>query len=113
MPYYNFFTRFDLASSNGDYKTEYNKMQSHGGGVNPALLAAVSIATANEGVDLTTLRTHMSSAPSSAASSATNALLAAVSQQDATMDPSFIFEPLSVMHQQGYFSAPPRVSEYK
>lgn len=113
VPYYNFFTRFDIASSNADYKSEYNKVQTHGGGVDPALLAAVSIAKANERVNLTTLHTHLPTGPATDASSATNALLAAVSKQDSSMDPSFIFEPLSVMHQQGYFSAPPRVSEFK
>lgn len=105
MAYYNIFTRFDRSTSNSEYK-----VQSNGGGVNPALLAAVSIATANESEDLTPLRPHL---PQTSASSATNALLAAVSEQDTTMDPSFIYEPLAVMHQQGYFNPAPRVSEYK
>lgn len=105
--YTNIFTRFDQKGSNVEYK-----VQSHGGGVNPALLAAVSIAaSANDADDLTTLRTHLPT--SSGPSSATNALLAAVSEQDATMDPSFIYEPLAVMHQQGYFNPAPRVGEYK
>lgn len=108
MAYYNIFTRFDQTTSvNNEYK-----VQSNGGGVNPALLAAVSIAqSANDADDLTTLRTHLPT--SSASSSATNALLAAVTEQDATMDPSFIYEPLAVMQQQGYFNPAPRVSEYK
>lgn len=105
--YTNIFTRFDQKGSNTEYK-----VQSHGGGVNPALLAAVSIAaSANDVDDLTTLRTHLPT--SSGPSSATNALLAAVSEQDASMDPSFIYEPLAVMHQQGYFNPAPRVGEYK
>lgn len=105
--YYNIFTRFDqtTASLNNEYKVQSNG----GGGVNPALLAAVSIATsANEMDDLTPLHNHMP-----ASSSATNALLAAVTEQDASMDPSFIYEPLAVMHQQGYFNPAPRVGEYK
>lgn len=107
MAYYNIFTRFDRPGS------EY-KVQSHSGiGLNPALLAAVSIATAHENADLTTLRTHLTNTPASAASSETNALLAAVSKQDASMDPNFIYEPLAVMHQQGYFNPAPRVGEYK
>lgn len=108
MAYYNIFTRFDQSTSNNEYKVQSN----HGGGVNPALLAAVSIAaSANDSDDLTMLSTH---APTtSTTNSATNALLAAVSEQDATMDPSFIYEPLAVMHQQGYFNPAPRVSEYK
>ncbi|XP_031623770.1 Krueppel homolog 1 isoform X2 [Contarinia nasturtii] len=108
MSYYtNIFTRFDQKTPNHEYK-----VQSNGGGVNPALLAAVSIAAQqNEADDLTTLRPHMPAA--SGPSSATNALLAAVSEQDTTMDPSFIYEPLAVMHQQGYFNPAPRVSEYK
>lgn len=117
--YYNIFTRFDQTTvSNNEYKVQSNGSGSGsgggggGGGVNPALLAAVSIATsANEADDLTTLRNHMPT--SSASSSATNALLAAVTEQDATMDPSFIYEPLAVMHQQGYFNPAPRVGEYK
>lgn len=116
--YYNIFTRFDqtTASVNNEYKVQSNGNigagGGAGGGVNPALLAAVSIATsANEADDLTTLRNHMPT--SSASSSATNALLAAVTEQDATMDASFIYEPLAVMHQQGYFNPAPRVGEYK
>lgn len=106
MTYYNMFTRFDQSTSNQDYK-----VQSNGGGVNPALLAAVSIAaSANESDDLTILRNHL---PATSSSSATNALLAAVNEQDAIMDHSFIYEPLAVMHQQGYFTPAPRVSEYK
>lgn len=112
--YYNIFTRFDQHQTTGPMNNEY-KVQSNGGGgggVNPALLAAVSIATsANDVDDLTTLRNHMPT--SSGPSSATNALLAAVTEQDATMDPSFIYEPLAVMHQQGYFNPAPRVGEYK
>lgn len=110
--YYNIFTRFDQPTTiNNEYKVQSNG-GGGGGGVNPALLAAVSIATsANEADDLTTLRNHMPT--SSASSSATNALLAAVTEQDATMDPSFIYEPLAVMHQQGYFNPAPRVGEYK
>lgn len=112
--YYNIFTRFDhqtTATINNEYKVQSNG-GGGGGGVNPALLAAVSIATsANDVDDLTTLRNHMPT--SSASSSATNALLAAVTEQDATMDPSFIYEPLAVMHQQGYFNPAPRVGEYK
>lgn len=107
MAYYNIFTRFDRPGS------EY-KVQSHGGaGLNPALLAAVSIATANENANLTTLRTHLAGTPATTGSAETSALLAAVSKQDATMDPSFIYEPLAVMHQQGYFNPAPRVGEYK
>lgn len=112
MAYYNMFTRFDHAASDADYKTEY-KMQSHGGGVNPALLAAVSFATANENADLTILRTHLPTTSASAASSATNALLAAVSEQDASMDPSFLLGPLSMMSQRGYLTPAPQVSQYK
>lgn len=108
MAYYNIFTRFDQTTSNNEYKVQSNG----GGGVNPALLAAVSIAaSANDADDLTTLRTHLPT--STATTSATNALLAAVTEQDATMDPSFIYEPLAVMQQQGYFNPAPRVSEYK
>lgn len=108
MSYYtNIFTRFDQKASNNEFK-----VQSHGGGVNPALLAAVSIAASqNEADDLTTLRTHLPT--SSASSSATNALLAAVTEQETTIDHSFIYEPLAVMHQQGYFNPAPRVGEYK
>lgn len=108
MSYYtNIFTRFDQKAANNEYK-----VQSHGGGVNPALLAAVSIAASqNEADDLTTLRTHLPA--SSGSSSATNALLAAVSEQETAMDHSFIYEPLAVMHQQGYFNPAPRVGEFK
>ncbi|XP_055300622.1 Krueppel homolog 1-like isoform X2 [Sitodiplosis mosellana] len=109
MSYYtNIFTRFDQKASNNEYK-----VQSHGGGgVNPALLAAVSIAASqNEADDLTTLRTHLP--VSSATSSATNALLAAVNEQETAIDHSFIYEPLAVMHQQGYFNPAPRVGEFK
>lgn len=107
MAYYNIFTRFDQTTSTNEYK-----VQSNGGGVNPALLAAVSIAaSAKDTDDLTTLRNYLPQ--SSGPSSATNALLAAVTEQDATMDPSFIYEPLAVMHQQGYFNPAPRVGEFK
>lgn len=110
MSYYtNIFTRFDSQkASNNEFK-----VQSHvGGGVNPALLAAVSIAASqNEADDLTTLRTHLPTA--SATSAATNALLAAVTEQETAMDHSFIYEPLAVMHQQGYFNPAPRVGEFK
>lgn len=107
MAYYNIFTRFDQTSSKNEYKMQHN-----GGGVDPALLAAVSIAaSANDRDNLTTLRPHLPTA--SASSSATSALLAAVTEQGASMDPSFIYEPLAVMHSQGYFNPAPRVGEFK
>lgn len=106
MTYYNIFARFDQSTSNTEYQ-----MQPRVGGVNPALLAAVSIAaSANDSDDLTLLRTHAPSNP--VPNPSTNALLAAVNDRDNSMDPSF-YEPLAVMHQQGYFNPAPRVSEYK
>lgn len=102
MAYYNLFTRFDQQTS-----PEYNVQST--GGVNPALLAAVSIAaSANESENLTTLRSHRP-----APSTSTSSMLRAANDQDTLMESSFIYEPLSVMRQQGYFTPAPKVEEFK
>lgn len=112
ISYYNLYTRFDQSiPSNREYT-----VQTTGSGVNPALLAAVSIATsANECEDLTTLRNHTGATQSMVmpSTSGNNSLMAAVHEQDAIMDHSFIYEPLAVMRQQGYFTPAPKVEEFK
>lgn len=86
-----------------------------GGGVNPVLLAAVSIAaSANDSDDLTALgrnhqRNGLSMMPST--SSGASSLAAAVNEQD--MNNSFIYEPFAVMRQQGLFNPVPKVEEYR
>lgn len=85
------------------------------GGVNPALLEAVSIAaSAHESEDLTTLRSrHSGSMQPAIPSTSHNSLFAAVREQDNLMDHSFIYEPLAVMRQQGFFNPAPKVEEFK
>lgn len=95
-------------------KSEY-EMGRGGGGVNPALLEAVSIAaSAHESEDLTTLRSrHNNNMQSPIPSTSHNSLFAAVREQDNLMDHSFIYEPLAVMRQQGFFNPAPKVEEFK
>lgn len=129
LNYYNLYSRFE--HENGGYNHHHHQS----GGVNPALLAAVSIASASATEDLSTNRntilphssvslqqssssllTPISSslAPSAAvAQPISNALLAAVNQQDSLMDNSYIYEPLAVMRQQGYFTPAPKVEEFR
>lgn len=95
-------------------KSEYE--MGRGGGVNPALLEAVSIAaSAHESEDLTQLRSRHSSHGMQPAipSTSHNSLFAAVREQDNLMDHSFIYEPLAVMRQQGFFNPAPKVEEFK
>lgn len=93
-------------------KTEYEM----GRGLNPALLEAVSIAaSANESENLTMLRSHHASnnLQPPIPSTSHNSLFAAVREQDNLMDHSFIYEPLAVMRQQGFFNPAPKVEEFK
>lgn len=95
-------------------KTEYE--MGRGGGLNPALLEAVSIAaTAHESEDLTTLRSHhgTNNLQPPIPSTSHNSLFAAVREQDNLMDHSFMYEPLAVMRQQGFFNPAPKVEEFK
>lgn len=95
-------------------KSEY-EMGGGGGGVNPVLLEAVSIAaSAHESEDLTTLRSrHISNIQPPIPSVSHNSLFAAVREQDNLMNHSFIYEPLAVMRQQGFFNPAPKVEEFK
>lgn len=108
VTYYNMYSRYEQQSmSNQHYTVPSN------GGVNPALLAAVSIAaSANDSDDLTTLgrnmqREHSSAIPSTSSGSGR------IGEQDVYMDNSFIYEPLAVMRQQGFFNPAPKVEEFK
>lgn len=94
-------------------KSEYE--MGRGGGVNPALLEAVSIAaSAHESEDLTTLRSrHSNNMQPAIPSTSHNSLFAAVREQDNLLDHSFIYEPLAVMRQQGFFNPAPKVEEFK
>lgn len=86
-----------------------------GGGVNPALLAAVSIAaSAKDSDDLTALgRSHqrngLSTLPSTSAG--TSSLAAVVNEQD--INNSFVYEPFAVMRHQGLFNPVPKVEEFR
>lgn len=111
MNYYNLYSRFEQSIADNNYGHQSN-------GVNPALLAAVSIAanaSANEEISQRNniLPHTMVSLPPPPAQPISNALLAAVNQQDSAMENSFIYEPLAVMRQQGYFTPAPKVEEFR
>lgn len=108
--YYNLYSRFEQSMADNGYN--------HQTGVNPALLAAVSIvASANEEHNQRNNTLPHSSVsmvpPAPSAQPISNALLAAVNQQDALLDHSFIYEPLAIMRQQGYFTPAPKVEEFR
>lgn len=90
VTYYNMYSRFEQSVVGGSTTSI---------GVNPALLAAASMAAAS-------FDQHLSSSPSPPPStSAGSSILSSSSSQQSTsmQPPSFIYEPLSVMRQHGYF----------
>lgn len=107
--YYNLYSRFEHSMAGNGYN--------HQSGVNPALLAAVSIAASasasEEHNERNNVLPHSSVSLPPPPQPISNALLAAVNQQDALLENSFIYEPLAVMRQQGYFTPAPKVEEFR
>lgn len=111
LNYYNLYSRFDQSIPDNGYGNHQSS-----GVVKPALLEAVSIAAwaSDEHSHRNSILPHPSvSLQSNTHPSISNALLEAVSQQESVMDTSFIYEPLAVMRQQGYFTPAPKVEEFR
>ena len=100
---------YNLYSSNQRFEqpNPYH-VQSPSAGVNPVLLAAVSIATSQSATEVFNQR-NMSSQinPSSSMSVLPQA------PDTGIMNSSYIYEPLAVMRQQGYFTPAPKVEEFR
>lgn len=101
ISYYNMYSRYEqIQNSPQNYSIHSSSGGGHGGGVNPALLAAV-----------TEELNHQSN--QSIQNNSSNSVLLDLSDPDVAVDNSFMYQPFMAMRQQSYFSSVPKVEEFK
>lgn len=104
IAYYNMqFPRIEPSNNMNNYSMEQTP------GVDPALLAAVSLAASVVGNG--EMNDYGSMSPSK--TQLKNATSPSLSHQNSFSQNNLVYEPLAVMRQQGYFAPAPRVEEFR
>lgn len=99
VSYYNMYSRYEQPSNSPQNYTVHS-LNGSNGGVNPALLAAVSEELNHQ---------NNQSIPTNSS----NSILLDLSEPDVAVDNSFMYPPFMALRQQNYFSSVPKVEEFK